>query len=114
MTVQLYKKHAAEEAVERISEERNIVIYLNQLKVENNPIKRDALQRLLIAEVDKKARHDTGSRRLKDDATKRTYRRSYRRNRCYLSPEALYRQPQFFEELLQVPLIVISHGGSFL
>ena len=49
--------------MERISEERNIVIYLDQLKTETDPIKRDALQRLLIAEVDKKARHDTGIKR---------------------------------------------------
>jgi hypothetical protein len=46
--------------VERISEGRIIFIYLDQLKTETNPIKRDVLERLLIAEVDKKARHDIG------------------------------------------------------
>jgi hypothetical protein len=44
--------------VERISAERNIVVYLDQLKTETDPIKRGVLERLLIAEVDKKARHD--------------------------------------------------------
>ena len=46
--------------MERIVERRNIVIYLDWLKTETDPIKRDVLERLLIAEVDKKARHDTG------------------------------------------------------
>lgn len=44
----------------RNTERRNIVIYLDLLKTETDPIKRDVLERLLIAEVDKKARHDIG------------------------------------------------------
>jgi hypothetical protein len=39
--------------VERIVERRNIVIYLDQLKTETDPIKREVLKRLLIQEIDK-------------------------------------------------------------
>ena len=60
----------------KTAERRNIVIYLDKFKTETDPIKRDALQQLLIAEVDKKARHYTGSRGLRNDVTERTDRRS--------------------------------------
>ncbi len=61
MKLQRYKNREAEEAcVVRIVERRNIVIYLDQLKTETDPIKRDVLERLLIAEVDRKTRHDIG------------------------------------------------------
>ncbi len=46
--------------MERIVERRSIVIYLDQLKTETDPIKRDVLERLLIQEIDKRTRHDIG------------------------------------------------------
>jgi hypothetical protein len=43
-----------------VLDRRNVAIYLAQLKTETDPIRREILEDLLIAEVDKKARHDTG------------------------------------------------------
>ena len=43
-----------------VLDRRNVAIYLAQLKTEADPLKREVLERLLLAEVDKKARHDTG------------------------------------------------------
>ena len=43
-----------------VLDRRNVAIYLAQLKTETDPIRREILEGLLIAEVDKKARHDTG------------------------------------------------------
>lgn len=44
--------------MERPIEGQNIVVqYLDQLKTETDPIKRDILERLLIQEVDRRTRH---------------------------------------------------------
>jgi hypothetical protein len=43
-----------------VLDRRNVAIYLDQIKRETDPLKREVLERLLIAEVDKKARHDLG------------------------------------------------------
>ena len=56
MKIHSNNKAAEEACVERIAERRIIVICLDQLKTETDPIKRDVLEMLLIAEVDKKAR----------------------------------------------------------
>ena len=58
----------------KTAERRDIVIYLDKFKTETDPIKRDALQRLLIQEVDKRARHYTGSRGPRHDTADRTDR----------------------------------------
>ena len=43
-----------------VLDRRNVAISLAQLKTETDPIRREILEGMLIAEVDKKARHDTG------------------------------------------------------
>jgi hypothetical protein len=46
-----------------VLDRRNVAIYLDELKTETDPLKREVLERLLMAEVDKKARHDVMSAR---------------------------------------------------
>ena len=41
-----------------VLDRRNVAIYLAELKSETDPLKREVLEQLLIAKVDKTARHD--------------------------------------------------------